>query len=384
MQQPARPDVYNRVESFPLSSSIPLIPYLSSAVLTPTRVPSSEGGDGSQTTISQGGGGNVTGSSTGAPASHQSITQPLGELSLKDFEGAADPFEMTTLQAIDVIAELQDVLQPSSSSIPTSATPSIATSQTPSVTQSSPSPTAHLRSVQPVAPSGSPTPPTPRANRVEIAPTTSGYAPPSIGYPTAGYALPTTSSYAPPPTTIGYPPLIDIGLVGASPSQAQPKVHQVVVCVLHCLFSSLRHHHLLHDRPNHMSPSMFLLFLPETQQLLIPCPLSSDNHTLVSLFFLPCRLQVLNSDSHLLVVCLSFLPSLNHNSHHQLLHLPISSYLVSLLPLSLFFLPTLLIPSHIFLPILQTSYPATSNKMRICTAVDHIVYLTIKHLYHQK
>lgn len=215
--------MYNRVESFPLSSSIPLIPYLSSAVLTPTRVPSSEG-EGSQS-IAQGNSSTVPGSSV--PASQQSITQPLGELSLKDFEGAADPFEMTTLQAIDVIAELQDVLQPSSS-VATSATPSIATSQTTSVTQPSSSPVTHLRSVQPVAPSGSPTPPTPRANRAEIAPTTSGYAPPTVGYPTAGY-----------PTTVGYPPLIDIEPTGASSSPAQPKVQSVCVCVYVCHCSSL-------------------------------------------------------------------------------------------------------------------------------------------------
>ena len=238
-QQPARPDGYNRVESFPLSSSIPLIPYLSSAVLTPTRVPS-EGESNSQTSIAQGGGSSSMEAGSSVPPSQQSVTQPLGELSLKDFEGdAADPFEMATLQAIDVLAELQDVLQPSSSvgssSVSTSAVPSIATTQTPSVTQPSTSPTIHLRSVQPVAHSGSPipTPPTPRANRVEIAPTTSGYAPPTMGYPTPGYAPPITSGYAP-PTTAGYPQLIDIE--GAS--SPQPKVQYLLLYLSHYPLSS--------------------------------------------------------------------------------------------------------------------------------------------------
>lgn len=72
-------------------SGIPLIPYQSSTILTPIPVTSNMGN-----------------------ANDSALNNvPLGEMSLKDFEGdSSDPFEATALQAIDVISELQSVLQP--------------------------------------------------------------------------------------------------------------------------------------------------------------------------------------------------------------------------------------------------------------------------------
>ena len=69
---------------------VPLIPYQTSTILTPVPV------------------------TTENPVSDRTINSvPLGEMSLRDFEGDSnDPFEITALQAIDVFSELQSVLQP--------------------------------------------------------------------------------------------------------------------------------------------------------------------------------------------------------------------------------------------------------------------------------
>ena len=76
--------------------SVPLIPYQSSAILTPVPI----SGDSSSS--------NVT-----LETAFTTISKPLGELSLKDFEGdSSDPFESTALQAMDDLSELQSVLQP--------------------------------------------------------------------------------------------------------------------------------------------------------------------------------------------------------------------------------------------------------------------------------
>ena len=74
------------------TGDVPLIPYQSSGILIPVPV-SSE----TQETNSNA----------------DTVTKPLGEMSLRDFEGDSnDPFESTALQAIDVYSELQSVLQP--------------------------------------------------------------------------------------------------------------------------------------------------------------------------------------------------------------------------------------------------------------------------------
>lgn len=47
-------------------------------------------------------------------------------MSLRDFEGESDPFEVTALQAIDVFSELQSVLQPQTTTSQTIDVPSTA------------------------------------------------------------------------------------------------------------------------------------------------------------------------------------------------------------------------------------------------------------------
>ena len=85
----------------PPGVAIPLIPYQSSSILTPVPVSTPES---TQVT--------PTSSSNNVPT----LDIPLGEMSLRDFEGdISDPFETTALQAIDVISELQSVLQPETS-----------------------------------------------------------------------------------------------------------------------------------------------------------------------------------------------------------------------------------------------------------------------------
>ena len=76
--------------------SVPLIPYQSSAILTPIPV----SGDSSSSNVA-------------LETAIATISKPLGEMSLRDFEGdSSDPFESTALQAIDDLSELQSVLQP--------------------------------------------------------------------------------------------------------------------------------------------------------------------------------------------------------------------------------------------------------------------------------
>ena len=91
-----------------LNSNIPLIPYHHTAILTPVPVATA-------TAVSKNssGGSDVSGMTGSRQGTSYTVATTLGELSLKDFEGDAnDPFEMTTLQAIDDMAELQSVLQP--------------------------------------------------------------------------------------------------------------------------------------------------------------------------------------------------------------------------------------------------------------------------------
>ena len=138
----------NRMESFPLSSSIPLIPYLSTAVLTPTPV-STPGNNGSSSTNLQSGSDSALNASSSSSNGHNPLAQSLGEMSIKDFEAVADPFEMTTLQAIDDMAELQAVLQPNS----TTAAPVVPSSNSSySSPNPVPSPTFAVRSTHPIAP----------------------------------------------------------------------------------------------------------------------------------------------------------------------------------------------------------------------------------------
>ena len=96
---------------------VPLIPYQTSTILTPVPV------------------------TTENPISDHTINSvPLGEMSLRDFEGDSnDPFETTALQAIDVFSELQSVLQ----QVPVtteSTTPSVLTSPRPPLPNISTSP----------------------------------------------------------------------------------------------------------------------------------------------------------------------------------------------------------------------------------------------------
>ena len=98
----------------PPGVTIPLIPYQTSSILTPVPVSTPESAQVTQTSSSN----NVS-----------TLDKPLGEMSLRDFEGdISDPFETTALQAIDVISELQSVLQPE---IPTSTLPVDATGPPP-------------------------------------------------------------------------------------------------------------------------------------------------------------------------------------------------------------------------------------------------------------
>lgn len=98
--------IKNLTES--LNSNIPLIPYQHTAILTPTPVATT-----TATSKNSSGGLGIGGTADSQLGTSDTIAGKLGELSLKDFEGDAnDPFEMTTLQAIDDMAELQSVLQP--------------------------------------------------------------------------------------------------------------------------------------------------------------------------------------------------------------------------------------------------------------------------------
>ena len=91
-----------------LNSNIPLIPYQHTAILTPVPVTTT-----TATSKHSSGGLDVTGMTGSQQETSDTVASALGGLSLKDFEGDAnDPFEMTTLQAIDDMAELQSVLQP--------------------------------------------------------------------------------------------------------------------------------------------------------------------------------------------------------------------------------------------------------------------------------
>ena len=85
----------NALNPVSLAGGVPLIPYQSSTILTPIPV--------STETVT----------TTESGSSDTTVTKPLGEMSLRDFEGdSSDPFESTALQAIDVFSELQSVLQP--------------------------------------------------------------------------------------------------------------------------------------------------------------------------------------------------------------------------------------------------------------------------------
>ena len=83
-------------------SGIPLIPYQASSILTPVPV----------STVP------TTTNTENPNTSSTDLNQPLGEMSLRDFEGDSnDPFEATALQAIDDISELQSVLQPATNTL---------------------------------------------------------------------------------------------------------------------------------------------------------------------------------------------------------------------------------------------------------------------------
>ena len=105
-----------------LNSNIPLIPYHHTAILTPVPVATAMA-----TSQNSPGGSIITGTAGSQQGTANTVASTLGELSLKDFEGDAnDPFEMTTLQAIDDMAELQSVLQPElarTSAVSTASTP---------------------------------------------------------------------------------------------------------------------------------------------------------------------------------------------------------------------------------------------------------------------
>lgn len=78
---------------------VPMIPYQSAGILTPVPV-------SSETNI-------VGNAPSGDGGSSDPLVKPLGELSIREFEGdASDPFERISLQAIDDFSELQSVLQP--------------------------------------------------------------------------------------------------------------------------------------------------------------------------------------------------------------------------------------------------------------------------------
>ncbi len=80
-----------------MAGGIPLIPYQSSNILTPIPVSNDI----------------ITTTAETTTTTDTTVTKPLGEMSLRDFEGDSnDPFESTALQAIDVFSELQSVLQP--------------------------------------------------------------------------------------------------------------------------------------------------------------------------------------------------------------------------------------------------------------------------------
>lgn len=126
---------------------VPLIPYQTSTILTPVPV------------------------TTENPVIDHNINSvPLGEMSLRDFEGDSnDPFETTALQAIDVFSELQSVLQPelvntneghvnTSQQVPMtteSTTPSVLTSPRPPLPNISSSPPSFFPPNSTNAPIGS-------------------------------------------------------------------------------------------------------------------------------------------------------------------------------------------------------------------------------------
>ena len=167
-------------------SNVPLIPYQSSAILTPTPA-NSDSPPG-------------TASSSERPSS-DAITKPLGEMSLRDFEGDSnDPFETTALQAIDVFSELQSVLQPELSSNTQRQPPTAQTQTTPPVTVLS----------RPPKSSPTATPPYPFHTQTAVTqppPVYSSSVPTTAG--SGNVTQPSHNNFRPPPGGVGV--LVDFG-----------------------------------------------------------------------------------------------------------------------------------------------------------------------------
>ena len=127
-----------------ITGGIPMIPYQNSTILTPVPAPND--------TLTTGG------DTQPVSESPTPIDKPLGEMSLRDFEGESDPFEVTALQAIDVYTELQSVLQPHQTSNTGTTVPSDVSSSVapPSgyLSQSAPSQTLYTGSPGPLPPPG--------------------------------------------------------------------------------------------------------------------------------------------------------------------------------------------------------------------------------------
>ncbi|XP_003387213.1 PREDICTED: leucine-rich repeat extensin-like protein 5 [Amphimedon queenslandica] len=176
----------------PPTSTIPLIPYQNSTILTPVPAPSDSTAQLDPPVA------NVSTSTA--------IDKPLGEMSLRDFEGESDPFEVTALQAIDVYSELQSVLQPQtstttvpptsntgSSGAPTSLAPP---GQPPGYTSQSPSSqSSYITTTSPLPPPVS----------GPLPPPVSGPAPPPVSGATDNLYI-TTASPIPRPLSGPLPP----------------------------------------------------------------------------------------------------------------------------------------------------------------------------------
>ena len=124
----------------PPSPQAPIIPTLSSTILTPTPVTTTGSSSGTSINHSTGDGGSVDGA-VGAIKS-------LGEMSIREFEGDNnDPFEIASLQAINDMEVLQSVLQPAVCTTASAMPPPSSISTSPQTTAVVSMPAATARQV---------------------------------------------------------------------------------------------------------------------------------------------------------------------------------------------------------------------------------------------
>lgn len=121
--------------SLPVRLPMPRPPIPGNDILKPTPVvafnnTSQSGSDGDETSQT-GSAGNEADGKSKAKVENDAL-KSLGQLSIREFEGDIDPFEITSLQAINDMEILQTVLQPVSAAPPTNTAGGVLPSSTPS------------------------------------------------------------------------------------------------------------------------------------------------------------------------------------------------------------------------------------------------------------